>query len=48
MQNRHGTTVDRRLMGDLAKLANNHGGRIPTTVPDHYVRWAAGHTSKGR
>lgn len=26
---------------DLVKLANINGGKIPATIPAHYVRWAA-------
>lgn len=29
-------------MTDLVKLANLNGGKIPATIPAHYVQWAAG------
>lgn len=32
---------NRGPMGDLARLADSNGGRMPLAVPDHYVHWCA-------
>jgi len=46
--NRKLNPVNRGPIGDLVRLANLNGGKIPATIPDHYVMHVAAYTAKGK